>query len=453
MIPNNQEDFQYGIGEKIVHGRALESVIWGIPAVNYDRMYQAFLSVGGLCNQIAYSTRPGHFRNQLLTPNADAVFALAFFNTSISGPMVLEIPKAGEFSVVGTIFSCWQFPLEDVGSEGLDQGQGASYLILPPDYMETVPPQFNVLPSANYEGYALLRCIPKSDKDVDVAKAIIYMEQIKLYPLSGLEDVPSGTYVDITDKDFDAAIKYDMSFFESLNRIVQEEPWLEKDMLMIDILKSAGIEKGKAFAPDKKTKQILTDAIQDANEFLNQRYESYMPFYKKSKWFFPADSNLLNYWAIGSKGKDNYPVDARATASYWGFGGLKRTTAFISQLYLFLIHDYAGNKLDGTKKYKLIIPPDVPVNKYWSITVYNRRTHTYLNDVTHSGRSSLNQDLQFNSDGSITIYFAPLSPEGQQSNWIPTKPNENFELVFRFYGVEEILLEKKWVLPDLLLIA
>ncbi|OIV39961.1 DUF1214 domain-containing protein [Flavobacterium johnsoniae] len=449
MTSNNQVDFPYEISEKIIYSRALQSVVWGIPAVNYDRIYQAFLSVGGSNNQIAYSTKPGNWKNQLLTPNADAVFALVFFDTMISGPLVLEIPQAAEFTILGTIMTCWQLPLEDVGTDGADQGNGSHYLILPPNYKDTVPTGYTVLSSPNSQGYALLRCMPKSDKDIDLARAIIYMEQIKLYPLANLEVGNSTSYIDITDKNFDAVIKYDISFFESLHRIVQEEPWLERDMLMVDILKEIGIEKDKPFTPDVKKRKILLEAVSDAKEYLDKRYEGYKAFYKSSKWFFPADPSLLNSWFSGFKENDIYPIDARAAAYYWGFGSLKRTKSTISQFYLFLICDRYGNKLDGSQRYKLTLPADVPVNKYWSVTAYNRSTHSYIKGVAYSSRSSLSQDLRINkNDGTITIFFGPEPPDELHSNWIPVRANENFELVFRFYGVEKPILEKKWILPD-----
>ena len=47
-----------------------------------------------------------------------------------------------------------------------------------------------------------------------------------------------------------------MRFFESLDRIVQAEPWLDRDKAMIDMLKSIGIEKGKSFNPDAATQEI-----------------------------------------------------------------------------------------------------------------------------------------------------------------------------------------------------
>ena len=58
----------------------------------------------------------------------------------------------------------------------------------------------------------------------------------------------------MVDVVYDSTITYDLRFFESLNRIVQAEPWLERDKAMIDQLKSIGIEKGKPFNPDPRTK-------------------------------------------------------------------------------------------------------------------------------------------------------------------------------------------------------
>jgi hypothetical protein len=50
---------------------------------------------------------------------------------------------------------------------------------------------------------------------------------------------------------YDANITYDVRFFDSLNRIVQAEPWPERDKAMIDQLKSIGIAKGiKAVEPN-----------------------------------------------------------------------------------------------------------------------------------------------------------------------------------------------------------
>jgi len=56
--------------------------------------------------------------------------------------------------------------------------------------------------------------------------------------------------------------------------------------------------------------------------------------------------------------------------------------------------------------------------------------------------------MQKNGDGSIDVYFGPNAPEGKASNWVPTDPARQFELMFRLYGPTKALFEKTWVLPD-----
>jgi hypothetical protein len=51
----------------------------------------------------------------------------------------------------------------------VDKGQGGRYLILPPGYKGGVPAGYIPLASDTYEGYALLRSIPKSGSESDVA--------------------------------------------------------------------------------------------------------------------------------------------------------------------------------------------------------------------------------------------------------------------------------------------
>ena len=74
--------------------------------------------------------------------------------------------------------------------------------------------------------------------------------QIKLYPLSQAANPPATAFVDVIDVVYDATIPYDVRFFDSLNRVVQIESWLTRDKVIIDMLKSIGIEKGTPFNPE-----------------------------------------------------------------------------------------------------------------------------------------------------------------------------------------------------------
>jgi hypothetical protein len=122
------------LNNRLIHGRAVEAIIWGMPAVNYDLMLQAMLNkTEGKVNEFIYWSRPSDWKNQTLTPNPDAIYFMTFFNTKDAGPVVIEVPPADGGSLAANIDDIWQTALEDAGPEGADQGKGGKYLILPPD--------------------------------------------------------------------------------------------------------------------------------------------------------------------------------------------------------------------------------------------------------------------------------------------------------------------------------
>jgi hypothetical protein len=224
------------LANRNVERRAVQAVIWGMPAVNTDLMLQEMLTkTPGKANQVIYWGRPLDWHNQTLTPNPDAIYFIAFFNTKDVGPIVYEIPPGdANGSLNGNIVTFWQAALEDVGLLGIDKGKGGKFAILPPGYTGKVPAGFAPLQSDTFSGYALLRSNLKSHGDADVAAAIAYGKRVKVYPLSAAAHPPETVFTDVKDADFDSTIRYDPTFFQSLNRVVQNEPWIERDRAMID---------------------------------------------------------------------------------------------------------------------------------------------------------------------------------------------------------------------------
>ena len=270
-------------------------------------MLQAMISSAkGKPNQIVYWSRLPDWKNQTLTPNPDVIYLMPFFNTKDVGPMVLEIPPADDGVINGTIMDAWQVPLEDVGPAGVDKGKGGKYLILPPNHSAAVPDGYIALPSPNYQGYALLRSILKSGSDADVAKAVAYAKRIKVYPLSQAANPPATIFVDAIDVVYDSTIPYDLRFFQSLDRVVQTEPWLARDKLMIDMLKSIGIEKGKPFNPDAKTQDILNapPAKRMPSWKADMRACS-QPYFDISRWALPAMPDYLKASSDGFSDPDS----------------------------------------------------------------------------------------------------------------------------------------------------
>jgi hypothetical protein len=177
----------------------------------------------------------------------------------------------------------------------VDKGKGGKYLILPPGYKEKVPDGYIALPSSTYTGFALLRSNLKSSSEADVAKAVAYGKRVKFYPLSQASNPPETKFVDAINVLFDSTIPYDVRFYEALDRFMQREPWIDRDRVMIDQLKTIGIEKGKPFKPDEKTKQVLNDAAREAYAWLDDHYELLLatPYNEGTRWAMPASPVVL----------------------------------------------------------------------------------------------------------------------------------------------------------------
>ena len=281
----------------------------------------------------------------------------------------------------------------------------------------------------------------------DIAKANEYGKRTKVYPLSAAANPPPTRFSDASPVLFDSTIRYDVSFFENLGRVVQDEPWIDRDRVMIDQVKSIGIEKGKAFSPDVKTKKILADAIGEAHALLEARYDAGMPEYNLGiHWTLPAMPELIASYRTSYGEPNAYPVDARGVGYTYAFVGIRNLGA--AQFYLISIRDKDGHPYEGNKTYRLRVPANAPVKQYWSITAYDRQIHTVIKGMPYASRSSQIPDLQKNADGSVDIYIGPKPPEGKKANWLPTDLKRRFDLMFRFYGPEKPLFEKNWKLPD-----
>jgi len=144
---------------------------------------------------------------------------------------------------------------------------------------------------------------------------------------------------------------------------------------------------------------------------------------------------------------NRYPTDGRGVTYSMAFFCPKHPAS--GSYYLMSTRDKNDRPFNGRGTYRLTVPPNVPVKQYWSATTYDRGTHGLIRDMPRASRSSQIPDLQKNADGSVDVFFGPRAPDGKESNWVPTSPTGEFEVLFRFYGPEKSLFEKKWKLPDI----
>jgi hypothetical protein len=438
------------LDQRALYRRAVEAVVWGMPAVNFDLLLQGFAKAGGAPNQVPFWSRLLDWKNQTLTPNPDTIYFNPFFDTKTAGPMVLEIPPAGsDGSITGSVDDCWQNALEDVGPAGVDKGAGGKYLILPPDFGGPVPGGYIPMPSDTFQTYAILRSNVQSGSDADVAAAVAYGKRIRVYPLSQAANPPATRLLDMAGVLYDSTIPYDGRFFRSLARMVDYEPWLTRDKAMIDPLRSLGIGKGKTFDPDAKVLARLEAAAAEAHAYLDAQYEDVFEgaFYPGGTWVLPAIAEVAEGMPDFFADPNAYPTDGRGVTYSMAYFSAKHLGT--GQYYLMAIRDKDGRAFDGSATYRLQVPPKAPVRLYWSATAYDRTTHALIRDTSRSSRASNSAGIKANADGSVDLWFAPEAPEGKADNWIPTLAGRAFEVLVRIYGPEPAFFAKTWVLPDI----
>jgi hypothetical protein len=146
-------------------------------------------------------------------------------------------------------------------------------------------------------------------------------------------------------------------------------------------------------------------------------------------------------------------IDARTLWHYQAIvvsPNLLSTTPGAGTAYLTTFRDNKGQYLDGGKRYRLRVPANPPVKRFWAISAYDPATRSLLDVGGNVNKSvgSLDNPV-INPDGSVDVYFGSKVPKGKEKNWVPTNPEKGFFLVFRFYGPTEGYIDKTWVLNDL----
>jgi hypothetical protein len=86
------------------------------------------------------------------------------------------------------------------------------------------------------------------------------MKQIKVYPLSQAASPPPMQFMNGSHQKIDTLFPDNDRFFDLLAMLVEEEPRDIFGPLERFQMQAIGIEKGKPFKPDAKTRKLLVEA-------------------------------------------------------------------------------------------------------------------------------------------------------------------------------------------------
>jgi hypothetical protein len=135
--------------------------------------------------------------------------------------------------------------------------------------------------------------------------------------------------------------------------------------------------------------------------------------------------------AFGSKAQVDPIRHLIGTAAGWGGNPDKEAT------YL----NVTPAKNDGATIYKLNVK-DVPVDGFWSISLYDAQGYFQKNDL--NAYSLNNLTAKKDADGSVTVQFGGC--DGKIANCLPIVPGWNYTV--RLYRPRADILDGKWKFPE-----
>lgn len=438
--------------------RGVETFLNGIPATSIEGLRLGHVELGAdSSNKFIIADDLCDSAPLFLTANTDTVYCSGFLNLKKDGPTVVEVPaKCGP----GTVNDAYFRFVIDMGLPGPDRGQGGKYLILPPDYegdlegpiggkeTEIDGEKYFVVKSTSYVNWVILRGFLVDGK-TDFSTAM-FKDGFKVYPLAKKDTSPEMEFVSMSRKNFNTIHANNYEFYEELHTVIDREPVEMLDPELRGLFAAIGIQKGKPFAPDARSKKILTESVVIGNGtaralVFRNRLEG-ASLYPDSAWNTAFVGGSYQWLKDGGVGGRN--LDARTLFFY---GATVNTPAMVLKMigkgsqYAYAATDNKADYLDGAKNYKLNIPANVPAKDFWSIVIYDPQTRSELQTgQPFPSKNNKRDNLAVNDDGSVDLYFGPKAPEGKEANWIETVPGKGWWVLLRLYGPLEPWFDKSW---------
>lgn len=429
--------------------RGVDAFLKGMPGASLQALIHGNHEVGAVeCHQVMIMDKLMDSKSLFLTGNTSTMYVIPTLNLKRDGATVVEAPMG----MLGAFNDAWFRYMQDIGPAGPDKGKGGKYLVLPPDYEGDIPEGYFVVRSKTYNVWVFMRA--SIAKGIDVARTNVE-ENLRIYPLSKKDNPAKLELISGSGVSFNTIHANNYLFYEHLNAWIQEEHIDMLDPETRGLFASIGIEKGKPFAPDARMKKILTDAVAIANAasrsivwyprvdgtmkgievYPGENKAWMMGWVDKNVFFNGQDGKTMN---SDARVMFHYPYTAVTPA-------MAVSKAGVGSDYGIAFVDSKKQPLDGSKTYRLRLPPNPPAKDFWALTMYDNQTRSQLQtNQKFPTVGSQTAGIRKNEDGSYDIYFAPKAPKSFEKNWLETIPGKGWFVALRIYGPLEPWIEKTW---------
>jgi hypothetical protein len=243
----------------------------------------------------------------------------------------------------------------------------------------------------------------------------------------------------------------DNTFWTKLKAFVDYEPVAAIDPELRGVLASIGIVKGQPFEPTAKQQELLKKAVETAPKMIMALRQTGRP---DGRNLYYKDRQYENVWggATAEWFQDSYlDVNQRVTyfqVAYSSAPAMVMRTLGAGSKYPTTLRDADGDFLDGSKAYKLHLPPNPPAELFWAVTAYDVTDGTMPEAPQLLPSINGFNKVATNQDGSIDLWFGSKKPNNApQSNWIQTVEGRNFLVTVRLYGTGTAFFDQTWK-PD-----
>jgi hypothetical protein len=429
---------------------AKTAYIWGWPMVNMMNRSAKITQAPhpGLLNGILPAAPRGQIgmlhdyiepsETFVTCPNQDVVYGLGFFSLN-DEPVIAQVPDFGERFWV---YALYDARTDQFGELGKPYGSKPGfYLLVGPDWQGEKPAGVEAIIRSRT---ALANAVPRvfmNDTPEDRAAIQSVINQVVFYPLKAfdgkMKTIIWNKAPTIPGPTSDAGAGETRwvipeQFFDELPAVLATVPLLPGE----EALYAQFRQLMAAAQADPELKKVL---VETAVETEKQVIQSFFQWKYNGR---PAG----NGWNRSTN-------NAQWGVDYYNRTGTARSNMFDNKpnetQYFYTDVDSTTQPLEGKHTYAVTFPhgQTPPVNGFWSLTLYNDKHLFHPNALQRYSLGTKNKTLQYNADGSLTLYAGAKSPgKEKESNWLPA-PDGAFSLYIRAYWGKAGILDGTWKPP------